>query len=99
MFWEELLICGIAPPFLPPERRVPYFIMSSRQTRDVDISWRDTLPYAPQRWSSLIGLEANSCATLLPYYILLLSRCCHSRCVYLPREASIIPSQVCGLSC
>lgn len=49
-------------------------LMSARRTPDVDILVGVVLLYALRDWSSLIGLEADSCMTLIAFYILLLSR-------------------------
>lgn len=74
------------------------FLYLKRRTHDVDIPRRIMLLYAPRGSSSLISLEEDSCATLSPYCIILLSRCYPSRC-YLPCKARLLLTKCVAFSC
>lgn len=50
---------------MPSMRRVLHFLTSARLTCDVNISRRIGLLYAPRGWSSFVGLEPDSCTTLI----------------------------------
>lgn len=64
-----------------PRGEGPISFMFSRSTRDVYIPQRVVLSYAPQGWSSLLASRQIPTTPQSPYFILLLSKRCPSRCV------------------